>query len=181
MTLARLWALAGFGLTLGMACMALAWRDCVLLATSMVLAYRLSLLHMEHGAPWRVLSAAFNALSIGVVAGAAGVVLIAGVGAAWLQWWQPQPDHPIAVVVTLFASAALCCMGKHSSEGALAEAWPWLWMAGGALLAIEAQRRDMWLPPCLLALVVGAVLVRVGWRLATLSAPAMLRAGSAPQ
>ena len=53
MRLRQLWGFASTGLVLTMACAAWAWRDCMLLALSVVLAYRLFLLHMDRGAPLR--------------------------------------------------------------------------------------------------------------------------------
>jgi hypothetical protein len=174
----RLWTTASIGLVIGMVCAALAWRDCMLFAASMVLAYRLFLLRMDRGAPWPARTAACDALLAGVMAGAAGVALLAGVAAAWLQWWQPRPDHPVALLLMLSAGAGLCCLAKDSPEEALAELWPWLTLAGGVLAVLEAQRVQIAFAPCLLVLVVGAVLLRAGWRLAAWSAPAMLQAGS---
>ena len=150
----------------------------MLLAASMVLAYRLFLVRMERGAPWPARTAACDALVAGVMAVAAGIALLAAVAAAWLQWWQPRPDHPVALLLALSAGAGLCSLAAQRPEQVLAELWPWLALAGGILLVLEARRASIAFAPCLLVLVVGAVLLRGGWRLATLSAPAMLDAGS---
>ncbi|HEY2978327.1 MAG TPA: hypothetical protein VGJ35_10180 [Burkholderiaceae bacterium] len=150
----------------------------MLYAASTVLAYRLFLLRMDRGAPWPAQTAACDALLAGAMAAAAGVALLAGVAAARLQWWQPRPDHPVALLLMLSAGAGLCCLAKRRSGQVLAELWPWLMLAGGVLLVLEAQRVSIAFAPCLLVLVVGAVLLRAGWRLAAWSAPAMLRAGS---
>lgn len=83
----RLWGPASTALVLAMASAAWAWRDCMLLALSVVLAYRLFLVHMDREVPWRALAAAVNALSAGFMAVGAGVALMAGITAAWLEWW----------------------------------------------------------------------------------------------
>ncbi len=84
MTPPRLCRPAGTGLVLARVCAAWVWRDCMLLATSVVLAHRLFLLRMDCGAPWRALAAAVNALVAGGLSSLAGVALMAAVAAAWL-------------------------------------------------------------------------------------------------
>ena len=68
MTPPRLCRPAGTVLVLVVVCAAWAWRDCMLLATSVVLAHRLFLLRMDCGALWRALAAAVNAMVAGGLA-----------------------------------------------------------------------------------------------------------------
>ncbi len=178
MKLHRLWGPASTGLVVAMASAAWAWRDCMLLALSMVLTYRLFLLHMDRGAPWRALAAAVNALSAGFMAVGAGVALMAGIAAAWLEWWHPTAEHPAALLLVLIAGAAWCCLSRRGRFDAAAELRLWLCVLGGALVAIEAQRTGWALAPCLFVSAVGVAMLWAGWRLATETASSLMRAGS---
>ena len=178
MNLQRLWAPAGTGLVVAMASAAWAWRDCMLLALSMVLAYRLFLLHMDRGTPWRALTAAANALSVGLLAVGVGAALMAGIAASWLGWWHPTAEHSDALLLMLGAAAAWCCASGANRQEAAAELRLWLCVLGGVLLANEAQRSG-WAPaPCLFVLAVGVALLWAGWQLATETASSLMRAGS---
>jgi hypothetical protein len=177
MTLQRLWGPVSTGLVLAMACAAWAWRDCMLLALSMVLAYRLFLLHMDRGAPWRAIAAAVHALSAGLLAVGAGVALVAVIAAAWLGWWHPTAGHPAALLLMLVAAAAWCCLSRGGPEEAH-ELCIWLCVLSGAVVANELYRNGWSLAPCLFVSVVGMMLLWAGWRLATETASAMLRAGA---
>ena len=130
MPLRQLWGPASTGLVLAMACAAWAWRDCMLLALSMVLAYRLFLLHMDRGAPWRAIAAAVNALSVGVLAVGAGLALMAGIAVAWLGWWHPTAGHPAALLLMLGAGAAWCCLVGCWRQEAAKELRLWLCVLG---------------------------------------------------
>lgn len=178
MKLHRLWGATSTGLVVAMASAAWAWADCMLLALSMVLAYRLFLLHMDRGAPWRALSAAVNALSAGFMAVGAGVALMAVVAAAWLEWWHPTPEHPAALLLLLIAGAALCCLSRRGRLEAAEELRLWLCVLGGVLVAIVAQRTGWALAPCLFVSAVGVAMLWAGWRLATVTASSLMRAGS---
>lgn len=178
MTTPRLWRPAGTGLVLAMACAAWAWRDCMLLATSVVLAHRLFLLRMDSGAPWRALAAAIDALVAGGLSSLAGVALMAGVAAAWLGWWQPAPGHPAASLLMLAAGALWCCLNRGSRAGAVSELRLWLCVFGAAVVALEAYRIGMDLAPCLFVSAVAVAMLHAGWRLASGTASALLRAGS---
>lgn len=174
----QLWAAPGAMLAVAMACAALAWRDCMLLATSAVLAYRLFLLHMDRGAPWRALAAAINAVSAGALAAGAGIALIVAMAAAWLDWWNPTSGHPAALMLLLSASAAWCCLASTGREHALQELRTWLWLFAGAALASEAHRGGLTLAPCLFVFAVATAMLWAGWRLATQVASALLHAGT---
>ena len=178
MPLQRLWGTASTGVVVVMACAAWAWRDCMLLALSMVLAYRLFLLHMDRGAPWCALTAAVNALSAGVLAIGAGLAMIASIAAAWLEWWQPTADHPAVLLLMLGAGASWCCLSRIGRREAVQELQLWLCVLGGAFVAIEAQRSGWPLAPCLFTSLAGMALLWAGWRLATANASALLHAGS---
>lgn len=178
MTRTQLWGHAGTALVVATACAALAWRDCMLFATSLVLAHRLFLLRMDRGAPWRVLAAAGNALSAGVLTCGAGVVLLAGIAAAWLGWWQPTAEHVSASLLLLLVGAAWCCWSRCNREETLQELRPWLWLLAGSVLAIEAHRGGVTIAPCLFVSAVALAMLWTGWRLATETASTLLRAGS---
>ena len=178
MKLHRLWGPASTGLVVVMICAAWAWRDCMLVALSMVLAYRLFLLHMDRGAPWRALAAALNALSAGFVAVGVGVALMAGIAAAWLEWWHPTAEHPAVLLLVLSAGAAWCCLSRSGRAQAAEELQLWLCVLGGVLVALEAQRGGWPIAPCLLVSAVAVAMLWAGWRLATETASCLIRAGS---
>ncbi|MDP1646465.1 MAG: hypothetical protein Q8L71_13400 [Thiobacillus sp.] len=177
MKLHRLWGATSTGLVVAMASAAWAWRDCMLLALSVVLTYRLFLLHMDRGAPWRTLAAAVNALSAGFVAVGAGVALMTSIAAAWLEWWHPTAEHPAAVLLMLSAGAAWCCLFRNGRQEAAEELRLWLCVLGGVLVAIEAERSGWALAPCLFVSSVGMAMVWTGWRLATETASSLMHAG----
>ena len=178
MTLHRFWGPASTGLVVAMASAAWAWRDCMLLALSVVLAYRLFLLHMDRGAPWRAVAAAVNALSAGLLAVGVGAALIVGIVVSWLGWWQPTAEHPTALLLMLIAAAAWCCLSSRDRLHATEELRLWLLALGGALVAIEAQRTAWSLAPCLFVLAVGVSMLWAGWHLAAETASSLMRAGS---
>lgn len=155
-----------------------AWRDCPLSTGGVALSDRLFLLRMDRGAPWPPLRAALNALAGGALAGAAGIALIAAIGAAGLGWWQPQAPHAAPALILVVAAAAWCCRARDSLAGTLDELRVWLWLVGGSMLAIGAYGRDLAIAPCLFALAVGLVVAWAGWRLATITASALLRSSS---
>ncbi|MCU0964000.1 MAG: hypothetical protein MUF08_02845 [Burkholderiaceae bacterium] len=178
MGLQRLWGFASIGAVLAMACAAWAWRDCMLLASSMVLTHRIFLLHMDRGAPWRAITAAVHAFSAGVLAVVSGLVLMAGIAAAWQGWWQPTAGNPAALLFIVGAGAAWCCLSSNSRQAAAEELRLWLLVFGGVLVAIEVQR-GAWTPaPCLFVLAVGMAMLWVGWRLAAETASSLLRSAN---
>lgn len=162
-----------------------AWNDCLLLATSAVLGYRLFLLHMDRGAPWSALSAALNALAAGLLVVVAGSALMAGVLAAWLGWWQLAPlsslssslSSPLAWLVWLVPTiaAAGCCLAHQTRAGAAEELRLWLFMLAGLLLATNAYTSGWALAPCLFVTAVGVVMLWAGSRLARTTSSGLLR------
>lgn len=161
-----------------MACAAWAWRDCMLHALSVVLAYRLFLLRMDRGAPWRAIAAAVNALSAGALAVGAGISLVATIAAAWLGWWHPTAQHPAALLLMLGAGAAWCCLSRSARQEALEELRVWLCVFIGVFVAIESQRSGLALAPCLFVTAVGMAMLWAGWRLATETTSVLLRSRS---
>lgn len=85
--------MVGLALTVAMTAAGRAWRDCLRLAGSVALAFRLFLLRTDRGAPWSPLVAGLTALTDGVMAGAAGVASIAAIGAVGPGWGQPQAPN----------------------------------------------------------------------------------------
>ncbi len=153
-------------------------QDCLLLAGSTVLAHRLFLVRMDRGAPWRALTAAVNALTAGALTVAAGIALVAGVGAVALGWWHAAAPHPASTLLILVTSALWCCIARGSVMGALQEFRMWLWMLGGVLLATAARREGVEVAPCVFVFAVGLAMLWAGWQLASVTASALLRSGS---
>lgn len=168
-------ALVATGLAAG-----LAWRDCMLLAIGLVLAFRLLLLRVEHQAPWSALTAAVEAATAGAATVLVGFGLVAAMGVGWLGWWQPQAPHALPLLLLLCASAGVCCMARRSRRGAAREGRCWAWLLGGVLLALEAHGGGLAPAPCLLVATIGGLMLWSGWRLAGAMATGMLHAGSDP-
>ncbi len=175
----RFSALVGIGTAVAMAAAAVAWRDCVLLAGSTVLAFRVFLVRMDRGAPWRRLSVAVNCLTAGVLVGAAGVALVAGVGAAWLDWWHPAAAPPALALLLLAAGAVWCCLSRDGREGAAEELRLWVLMLVGVVAAMLARGGGGGaLAPCIFVAGVGLTMLWVGWHFAGATTSSLLRAGS---
>lgn len=177
-TEARIVGTAAAGLLLVMFSAGLAWRDCTMLATSLVLAYRLLLLHMDRGSPWRALTAALNALSGGLLLGAAGLALVLGILGVWFGWWYLSPDHPDLTLLMLALSAAACAAARGNPRDAWEELRVWLWLFAGVVVAIQARLSGLTTTPCVLALAVGLMTLRSGWLLSRDRASLLLRAGT---
>jgi hypothetical protein len=175
--LQRLWVPASIGLVLAMACAASAWRDCMLLAVSLVLAYRLRLLQMDRGPSWRAFEDVVSMLSAGVLAVGAGVALVAGIGAAWAGWWHPTAAHPAMLQAMLIFGAAWCCLSATSRRRAGGELRLWLCVLGGSLVAMEAWRSGWSMAPCFFVVVVGLTLVWAGRRLVIETTSTLMRDG----
>ena len=168
----------GIGTAVAMAAAAVAWRDCMLLAGSSVLAFRVFLVRMDRGTPWRRLSVAVNCLTAGVLVGAAGVALVAGVGAAWLGWWHPAAAPPALALLLLAAGAVWCCLSRDGREGATEELRLWVLMLVGVVAAMLARGSGVALAPCIFAASVGLTMLWVGWHFAGATTSSLLRAGS---
>lgn len=168
----------GLALAAVMTAAGLAWRDCLLLACSAALGYRLFLLWMDRGAPCPPLTAALNALTGGGLAGAAGLALITGIGTAGLGWWHPQAPHGAPAMLLPALAAGWCCAARDSPVDAMHELRVWLWVLGGALLAVEAYGGGLAMAPCLFALAVGVALLWAGWRLARYTTSALLQSSN---
>lgn len=167
--------LTGTGLVVVVAAAAWAWRDCMLLAASTVLALRVFLVGMDRGAPWRPLAASLNCLAAGVLAVAAGVALVAGLGAAWLGWWQPAAGHPPLALGFLVVGAAWCCLSRDDRTGAMKELRLWAWVLAGAVVAMQARSVGMALAPCLFVAAIGLAMVWAGWHLADNTSASLMR------
>lgn len=177
-TLSQLWSTSSIVLVLAVASAALAWRDCMLLALSMVLAYRLFPLQMDRGAPWRAIAAAVHVISAGLLAAGAGVALLVGVAAAGFEWWQPTAGHPGELLVILIMGSAWCCLSGRGHQAVAEEIRFWVVLFVGAIGARELHVSGWTGAPCVFVSVVGMALIWRGWRLATVTSSTLLRAGS---
>jgi hypothetical protein len=158
-----------------MASAALAWRDCMLLASSLVLAHRLALLHMGQLPPRRALAAAVDALTIGLSTVGAGLAMLAGIAAAWFGWWQPASEHATALLLMLLLGASWCCLLSSDGARLSRELRPWSWLLAGSAAAIVAYASGFSLAPCLFVVVVAVAMIRTGWLLASDTASALFR------
>lgn len=70
-------------------------HDCVLLASSAVLAMKGFHDRMDHDAPQRPLSAVLRCLRAGLASTLLAVALVAMLVAGFLDWWHPANDQPV--------------------------------------------------------------------------------------
>ena len=162
------WATAGAVAALG-----LAWRDCVLTASSALLATYAFYGHMDGRAPWQGWRAALRCYAMGVGGLVAALALLAMVVGYWLGWWQQANDQPILALLVLCIAAALCRLSRRDLPAPCrydAAVIPVLILATTAL---QAHAFGMAIAPCLYALLSSAALTHVGWRLAHDTAPAL--------
>lgn len=166
----------GAALVLVMSSAALAWGDCMLAAASAVMALRVFLLSMDHGAPWRPLAAFVNCLTAGVLSIAVGAGLAAGVAAAWLGWWQPAAPHPTLAIGLLLVGSAWCCLSRNDSAGAIQELSLWALVLAGVVVAMQARSSGLMVAPCLFVAAAAVALIWAGWNLSARTAGDLMHA-----
>ena len=142
------------------------WRDCVLIASSALLAVHAFGLRMDAGSPWSGWRAAIRCWTMGVVAMAAGLALWAMVGAAWLDWWTPANDRPAAALLLLAAAAAACRVCRVRAPDSDFRVLADLVVPVAVAAALIARARGWEAAPCVFAALVAAGVGYAGWRLA---------------
>lgn len=163
------WAVAGAVLTLG-----LAWRDCILISTSTLLAGQAFRHYMDVGAPWPARRAWLRCVLMGLGDLLCAAALALMVAAAQLGWYQPANDRPLAallVVLGALACRAAALRGVPTTAGELTPLFAIPILSAIALLASGLGWAKV---PCAFALVVGASVAHAGWRLAHRTARELL-------
>lgn len=178
MEVRRLQAAAGPLLVAASMAAGLAWRECMLPAIGGVLAWRLFLLRMDHGAPWPALRASLDTVSAGALVVAVGLLLLMEVGLAWWGWWQPSAPHPWPTLILLGLAAAGCSLARGTPIGFLAELRVWMWLFVGVLLALVLHRSGWPVAPCALVASVGIGMIWIGCQLAAVTGMGLLRSAS---
>lgn len=142
------------------------WRDCVLIASGVLLALHAFGLRMDAGAPWSGWRAAIRCWVMGVLAMAAGLALWAMAGAAWLDWWTPANDDPAGALLLLAAAAAVCRVCRLGSPVSDFRVLADLVVPGAVVTALIAHARGWEAAPCVFAALAAVGVGHAGWRLA---------------
>ncbi len=112
-------------------------HDCVLLASSAVLAMKGFHDRMDRDAPQRPLSAVLRCLRAGLASALLSIALVAMLAAGFLDWWQPANDQPVLVgglLVLLLAASKVASVAISAVEISAAET-ALLVVAAAALLS----------------------------------------------
>ena len=97
-------------------------HDCVLLASSAVLAMKGFRDRMDHDAPQRPLSAVLRCLRAGLASTLLAVALVAMLVAGFLDWWHPANDQPVlagGLLLLLVAASRRAGKAVSSTDVAL--------------------------------------------------------------
>lgn len=160
------------------------WRsDCVLFGTAVVLGLQTFLFRVDGEAPMDPWRAALRSWCGGAAAIAAGVVLVAGVGARALGLWGDSmavaPDSWLIVAVaaallTVWANLVLHVDWRWADAGRIA-------LLAGAGVASGLAVRGWGFAPCVFAAVAGASVAYSGWQLARSGSAIMALGGPGNQ
>jgi len=140
-------------------------RNCVLIAACAIVALQALQFRMEVDVPGVRWAAALRRAPAGLGALSVAGALLATVVGAWLGWWQPRSDHPLAAVAVLALAAGACHGLDAGGEGTRSGRGAALAMLAGAI-TIAVASLGWPLAPCLFAAATAAVVGRVGWKLA---------------
>lgn len=152
------------------------WRDCVLIASGLLLALNAFFARMDRDSPWDAWRAAIRCGLAGVLSILGGVALLAMAAATMLGAWPPTSHSRDAALLVLAVSIALAVHAGHGlASGGRGQA-----CAGAALVAAavaeSAVDRGVPMAQCVFAIAAALALVWLGWRLAHDMASACLRA-----
>ena len=141
----------------------IAWRDCVLIASSAMLAMNAFDLQMNAGAPWAGWRAAIRSWSMGVAALAFGLGLWVMVGGVQLAWWTPANDHPVEALVVGSTAAAARWATRFESHGNNFWLLAHLMLSAVAMFALAVQVAGWQAVPCVFAAAAAADVFYGGW------------------
>ena len=167
------WVAAGAVLAAG-----LAWRDCVLTASSGLLALHAFYGHMDGHAPWQGWRAALRCWLMGVAGLMAALALVGMVSGVVLGWWAQANDRPVAALATLCAAVGVSWLARRDLPRRGRDHAVALAMLLLAAVALRTHDLGFALAPCLFALTSSALLMVAGWRLAHDTARALVYAES---
>ena len=166
----------GTGLVLTLAVAGVAWRDCLLLAGSVVLGQRLFLGYMDRAAPWEAWRAAMRCVAAGVLAILLSCALLLLVVGAREGWWLMSREQPVASWAMLAVAGAACSGLRTAVAGMLAEGAFWLLVLAAAWVVTIAQSHGVPAAPCVFVIAVAVQVARSGWSLARHTASGLLHA-----
>ena len=167
------WLAAAAVFTIGVA-----WRDCVLIACSTLIALHAFHVHMDTGAPWQGWRAAVRCWLMGAGGMMAGLALWVMVGAAWLDWWTPDNDHEVQTLLVLAAAAAACWVSRLATPNTGLRLLADVLMPIAVMTALVARANGLQAAPCVFAALTGAGVGLTVWRLNRELASELLAADS---
>ena len=155
-------------------------RDCVLLAGAGLFALGGFRRRMDQDSPQQPLSAALRCINAGLGTLLAAATLVMMLVAAWLDWWQPANNSPIAaaaVLLVLFAAfRALPGMPRQGGESTASDASAEYLLLAVALSTLAMEWLGVRLVCCAAAATAAVFLAWTGWHLLHDDASFMLRA-----
>ena len=155
-------------------------RDCVLLASAGLFALGGFRRRMDQDSPQHPLSAALRCINAGLGTMLAAATLVMMLVGAWLDWWHPANDSPIAAAAVLLVSfaafRALPGTPRRLGEPTTSDAGMEYLMLAGALATLAMEWLDVRLICCAGAATAAAYLAWTGWHLVHDEASFMLRA-----
>jgi len=154
------------------------WRDCVLIASSAMLAWHAFHVHMDSAAPWQGLRAALRCWLMGAAGIAAALALWLMVAAAQWDWWAPENDHALQTLFVLAAAAAACWIARPAAAKPGLRPLADVWVPLTIVAALFARAQGWQAAPCVFAAAVGAGVGWAGWRMSRHVAGELLAAGS---
>ena len=149
--------------TAGVLIIGIAWRDCVLIASSTMLAMNAFDLHMEAGAPWAGWRAAIRSWFMGVAALAFGMALWVMVGSVQLGWLTPANDHPVESLLVGGATVVAYWATRLGSPGSGLRLLAGRIVPASVVAALTLCLFGWGIAPCLFAALAAADVGYVGW------------------
>ena len=162
------WCVAATVLTLGVM-----WRDCILVASSVLLLIQAFYTSMENGKPWDSLRAAVRCWLMATALLVAAAGLAAWLMSTWLGWWGVHNEHPLSTLAVVAVSVLILAQTQRRKAGAT----PSIAWASLAVTAVAMMLKEIGIAyaPCLFAALVSAVSVAMATRLAGSVAPGLFR------
>ena len=176
MTASRMSALTPWCVAAAVLALGVVWRDCILVASSVLLLTQAFYASMENAKPCDSVRAALRCWLMASTLMVAATGLVAWLISAWLGWWSVHNEQPLSTLVVVAVSALILAQTQqHKSGAAPAIA---LTALAATTVALMLQEIGVAYAPCLLAALVSAVSVALAARLAGSTVSGLLRCRS---